>query len=53
MRGGGLPVASFLGITLIGMSVGQRVLMIDGDEAGEVQLLAVHAQTAPKRVRCA
>jgi transcription elongation GreA/GreB family factor len=45
-----LPVGTFLGVTLIGMSVGQRLPLLDGKGvAGEVQVLAVHAQPASER----
>lgn len=43
-----LPVGTFLGVTLIGMSVGQRMRLLDGEGvAGEVQVLAVHSQHQP------
>ena len=54
VQGHGLPVASFLGITLIGMSAGQRAPLIDGDGVvGEVQVSAVHAQAAHDWALCA
>lgn len=38
-----LPVGSFLGITLIGMTKGQRATLLDAEGiAGEVMVLAVH-----------
>ncbi|WP_333828249.1 hypothetical protein [Pararhodobacter sp.] len=53
-RGRGLPVGSFLGITLIGMSAGQCAPLISGDGVrGEVQVLAVHTQAASGRAHCA
>ena len=40
-----LPVGTFLGVTLIGMSVGERMQLLDAQGvAGEVQVVAVHAQ---------
>ncbi|PTE19940.1 hypothetical protein C5F48_20220 [Cereibacter changlensis JA139] len=40
-----MPVGSFLGVTLIGLAVGQRRRFVDGNRAtGEVQVLAVHPQ---------
>ena len=54
VQGRGLPVASFPGITLIGMSAGQRAPLIDGDGVvGVVQVLAVHAQAAHDWALCA
>lgn len=53
-RVGGLPIGSFLGATLIGMSAGQRAPLIDGDGVvGVVQVLAVHAQAAHDWALCA
>ncbi|MCC5986068.1 MAG: hypothetical protein JJT95_00195 [Pararhodobacter sp.] len=44
-----LPVCTFLGVTLIGMSVGQRAPLLDAKGVvGEVQILAVHAQAGPQ-----
>jgi len=38
-----LPVGTFLGVTLIGMTEGQRAVLLDADGvAGEVTVLAVH-----------
>lgn len=38
-----LPVGTFLGITLIGMTEGQRAVLLDAEGvAGEVSVLAVH-----------
>lgn len=46
-----LPVGTFLSATLIGMSVGQRMpLLKERGIAGEVQVLAVHAQLASERL---
>jgi hypothetical protein len=46
-----LPVGTFLGVTLIGMSAGQRMrLLNERGVAGEVQVLAVRAQYATERV---
>lgn len=42
-----MPVATVLGVTLIGMSVGERVQLLgDKGYASEVQILAVHAKCA-------
>ena len=42
-----LPVGTFLGVTLIGMSAGQHMRLLDGTGvAGDLQVLAVHAQGA-------
>lgn len=44
-----LPVGTFLGVTLIGMSAGQRMPLLNGaGVTGEVQVLAVHAQHPPE-----
>ena len=38
-----MPIGSILGITLIGLAVGQRKHVVDGNcETGELQVLAVH-----------
>ena len=45
-----LPVGTFLGVTLIGMPVGERMQLLNGiGITGEVQVLAVHAQPASER----
>lgn len=47
-----LPVGTFLGVTLIGMSVGQRMPLLNGTgAAGEVQVLSVHADNPSERFR--
>ena len=44
-----LPVGTFLGVTLIGMSAGQRTCLLDAKGVvGEVQVLAVQPQPAPE-----
>ncbi len=44
-----LPVATFLGVTLIGMTVGHRTCLLDAKGVvGEVQVLAVQFQPAPE-----
>lgn len=48
-----LPVGSFLGVTLLGMAAGQRAPLLDGKGvAGEVHVLAVHAQATPEAETC-
>lgn len=48
-----LPVCTFLGITLIGMSAGQRAKLINANGiAGELQVLAVHSQVSPEAHTC-
>lgn len=47
-----LPVGTFLGVTLIGMSVGQRMqLLNEQGVVGEVRVLAVHGQHASEQAR--
>lgn len=53
-RGCGLPVGSALGVRLIGMSVGQRASLDDGEGGeGELRVIAVHEQATPDRALCA
>lgn len=53
-RGHGLPVGSFPGIALIGMSVGQRAPLVDDEGIeGKIQVIAVHEQAAPDPAHCA
>lgn len=48
-----VPVGTFLGITLIGMAVGQYAPLLDDKGlAGQVRVLAIHAQAAPDRAAC-
>ena len=47
-----LPVGTFLGVTLIGMSVGQRMRLLNTrGVAGELLVLAVDGQPAPEHAR--
>lgn len=45
-----LHVGTFLGVTLIGMTVGQRMRLVTGtDQAGALLVLAVQPDTPPRR----